>query len=654
MRGAAEGRAGGWPTLLLGLALAVSVSAEVDSTPPDLEVTHLSRLPRCSSYQGRVEYAIQHVVRDDFEPYAIDFARGLRGQGPSTKRWPDAGEAVTWTAHVRNRGSIPVERFAWQWTLDGAVLASGEETRRLEPGRTVTFRTRWPWEFAPHRIRFEASVAEDATPSNNSVEDFTNALTLFSFIDEGYERRFRDETGQVENPTTDSVFEWLQRHRARMNELFERADSPLRWRYDRLELVADGAELPAYERSDWDGDFPARFRAADKDLRLGGSGYYRKDDDIDYGLLHEIGHQLGIIDVYRINLAPEQNEVNGQGYSTVDCLMNGCSPLISAHTAGAMAAWHGKRRGYFGQYLYDLPASMKVRFLDSRGRPLEDATIEVFQKILGAGQPERIPDKVKFRGTTGGDGIFELPNVPVRTAGFDADLPNILAPNPFGYISNHGANGLFLMRVSKGEMTDHVWLDIVEANLAFWRGQTGEAVFDRKTAIGEGIQHEPPDDLCENNAASWSVWAQQGTIAAADDPGEAKVGAASVRLAVSGGFDNYARYPADTLAKWDLSGAKAIRFWCRAVNRHAFQNASPWIRLGNHKRGWFEWKPPGEVLNEAIGKWVEYVVPLAGDSGWKRSVRGSPDLSEINYFELHADTWDYGFQLWLDGVRFER
>jgi len=35
-----------------------------------------------------------------------------------------------------------------------------------------------------------------------------------------------------------------------------------------------------------------------------------------------------------------------------------------------------------------------------------------------------------------------------------------------------------------------------------------------------------------------------------------------------------------------------------------------------------------------------------------RSVVGTMSLSQVNYVEIHADTWDYGFTLWVDGVQF--
>jgi hypothetical protein len=44
-------------------------------------------------------------------------------------------------------------------------------------------------------------------------------------------------------------------------------------------------------------------------------------------------------------------------------------------------------------------------------------------------------------------------------------------------------------------------------------------------------------------------------------------------------------------------------------------------------------------------------VPLAGGSGWTRTVSGGP-LSQVNWVEIHTDTWDAGVDLWLDAVTF--
>jgi hypothetical protein len=310
---------------------------------------------------------------------------------------------------VTNRGTQATPGFDYRWLIDDQVVETGTYNQPLAPGNFARFDQQWTWEFAPHRVRFEAIVANDERPSNNSVEDFTDALSLFSFIDLGYASDFRDTTPQVPNPVTDSITEWLQHHKHRMNQMFEDAGSPIRIRYDRLDFVLDGQPLPPYERANWDGNFPTRFRAGDPDLRLN-SGYYDDDDDIDYGLLHEIGHQLGIIDIYRIDVSPSQNQVNGGGYSAPAGLMHGADHFISEHTAAAMARWHGYRRGYFGQYLYDLPETIRLRFLNARGEPLGDAGITVYQKIITSGIGERIPNVPKFTGTTDESGVFTLPN----------------------------------------------------------------------------------------------------------------------------------------------------------------------------------------------------------------------------------------------------
>jgi len=63
------------------------------------------------------------------------------------------------------------------------------------------------------------------------------------------------------------------------------------------------------------------------------------------------------------------------------------------------------------------------------------------------------------------------------------------------------------------------------------------------------------------------------------------------------------------------------------------------------------------LLNEARGTWRSYEIPLyagsATQNGWRRTPHGSPELSNIQYLEVHADTWGHGFTLWLDGVSFD-
>ncbi|MCX6287436.1 MAG: T9SS type A sorting domain-containing protein [Bacteroidetes bacterium] len=44
--------------------------------------------------------------------------------------------------------------------------------------------------------------------------------------------------------------------------------------------------------------------------------------------------------------------------------------------------------------------------------------------------------------------------------------------------------------------------------------------------------------------------------------------------------------------------------------------------------------------------------PVAGGNGFSRSAVGGMTTDSVNYVEIHADCWDYGFTLWVDGVQF--
>ena len=135
-----------------------------------------------------------------------------------------------------------------------------------------------------------------------------------------------------------------------------------------------------------------------------------------------------------------------------------------------------------------------------------------------------------------------------------------------------------------------------------------------------------------------------------------------------GGFDTYVRYPQDFNAQWDLSGVASLTLSVYAENPsvYRFQSGSPWIRLVDADGDFYQYQyyvdgSPIDFLNEAIGSWQTYRIPLRGQGpdasghsqGWIRTAQGTPDLTRMHLLEFHADTWHQGFELWLDGVRFE-
>jgi hypothetical protein len=620
----------------------------------DLQVTYISRTPRYPRYAP--EYSGFWVTEPSgFGPYFFTSATGLgNGQDEFTPRWPNLGDTVTYTATVRNRGTNTWSgTLGGTWRVDNAAVTTPSQSVTLAPGATTTFTYANVWDNVWHEIKFMLNLV-DATATNNERRIWTKSAPFLTYVDAGFAEDFREKsTPAYPLAVTGDMVDWLQRHADEMNDMFIAAGSTKRVHYDLLEVINDADPDPDVDRMPF-GIFPFRYYGTQwGDPRA--PGYYHAAVDIDYGLCHEMSHQLGLVDIYQLDISSEANLVSTMGYTARPCLMHGCSPFYSDESALGMTQWADIVHGYYGQYMYHLPQTIKLRILDFNGQPLPGATIKMYQVGDFEGLGHVVSTQIKAQGTTDAAGEWTLPNVPIDSGMVPPTFGgDVLHDNPFGYLAVVGTNGVLHFKIEYDEFVDYAWLDICDVNVAYWQGQTTVARFDKQVAIGGAVQNVPPVDLAEQNAANWTSWAQDGTITLSNDTTRVHNGAASVKGVFTGGYDNYVRYPYGILAKWNLSGVNYIRFWAYAENPNGgFQNGSPWVRLGSYQDGYFEWHPTGDILNEAIGQWREFVVPIPGDATWQRSAFGTPSLTKINYFELHADTWGYGFTLWLDGVRFD-
>ncbi|MBN2171270.1 MAG: PQQ-binding-like beta-propeller repeat protein [Candidatus Krumholzibacteriota bacterium] len=616
----------------------------------DLQVVSISRTPRYPRYCA--EYTVYEIAEPGgFGPYYCSAATGLGcGQDETTQHLPAAGETMTYTATVRNRGTVAVDAGATlTWTVDGAPHQTDVETLALAPGETAAFATQLAWDGLSHEIAFACDLADDR-PGNNALAIDTRSVAFFSCVERSRLEEFREETVGYPQAVTDDFIDWLNLHMARLNAMFAAAGCGKRVHYDRLPVVGDDDPDPAVEPIQF-AIFPFRYEAGEASLRT--SGYYHADEDVDYGLLHEWGHQLGLIDLYRLNLEPWQNAVTGEAYRACAGLMQGCDPFISEHSAHAMNLWLDVAHGYFGQYLYSLPEHVKLRFTDTEGRPLRSAQVRVYQKAERPGMGEVLSDQVKFAGLTDAWGEWTLPNV---------DIDPLLVPplatgdtlqaNPFGYVHVVGCNGLFLIEVELDGIVHHVWLDIAQVNNAYWAGETGTAVFEWQLEFAD-YMFVLPDELTEFTADQWSGHADGGyTVTLTDDTGMVMAGGASIRYDTDGPFDTWMRYPGSGHARWNMESLGGFEFWVHAQNENfSFQEHSPWIFL-NCADGSYEYHATSELLNGAVGNWVHCDVPLAGSADWDLIEHGSPDLGRVRSIEFHADTWDDSFTLWIDGLHF--
>jgi parallel beta-helix repeat protein len=187
----------------------------------------------------------------------------------------------------------------------------------------------------------------------------------------------------------------------------------------------------------------------------------------------------------------------------------------------------------------------------------------------------------------------------------------------------------------------------------------GTVFWNPRTAGSPPVyQYDPPCDMAEQP----SIWYAYG------DPGyggkripeelvfddqEKVVGDKSVKVVTGRGYDigiNY-RPTNDSLSWWNLTDNDTLSFWVRTIKHPmGFQNFS--VRIGDSKTCYFRYTASPSLLNNANNAWVQYKFPLTGNSQFQRTSSGQMSLDRTNYVEIHADTWDYGYTIWLDGVQF--
>lgn len=172
------------------------------------------------------------------------------------------------------------------------------------------------------------------------------------------------------------------------------------------------------------------------------------------------------------------------------------------------------------------------------------------------------------------------------------------------------------------------------------------------------IQNIPLCDLSEPTAL-WQSYPELGygsreTETLTFDSTDKVEGIASLKLTTGRGWYvalNY-RPQGDTLASWSFSPQDTLTFWVKTIKNPVYGFQYFHLRLGNRTGGYYRYNASPSLLNAAHQTWKKYAFPLSGNAQFSRQIVGTVDLNDINYFELWADTWDYGFTLWLDGVSF--
>jgi len=489
---------------------------------PDLDVLYIQRRPLYSAY-------------------CVEYPGGIPQLCPGTEneqRWPNPGEEITFTAHIANKGNQPSTAVEYAWLVDSTSVYNGI-LPALAPGEQTTVEYMWSWE---HDIDGEHALGEHSIsiyvdPEDTLAENFESNNQL---LDDTLAMSFRivitPEMLAAYNTPVDpqwpwSAEDWLQKQIAMMNTNFKRAIYPTtpqgatqRVRIDTIEVSSTAPEIDRQFDGGW---------YIDTDLRHGASAWYDPETDIDWALIHELSHQVGMIDLYMSDIPYDNVQVQDQdgfpvnfGFSWPNAdLMGGGSILpytdgnmYSSHSAAGVSTQRGYRNGYYGVYQFDIPMNNTLLILDRVGHPAAGVEVTLYQRNGPNNwlwQPVIDPEP-EITGTTDQDGLLLLPN---RSAngGTTTRTNHVLKDNPFGIVDIIHTQNRFLGRLSNAEHEEYFWLDITDFNLAYWSGDTLAHTYTIPSHIPLAGAPLPPEIITQRVEANrvtlcWEPSPTQGVI----------------------------------------------------------------------------------------------------------------------------------------------
>ena len=460
----------------------------------DLGIAYIERLPRYQRY--KVTYSDNGPCGYPFEefkgPVLCPGEEGL-------KRWPETGESIDLIAHVWNFGDTASGPFEYVWSIDGTTTSTGRHDG-LESGEYVEVVLSMDWPDGNRNTKVTMSLdpadaIDELLENNNSLDDWVKGFTIgFYFSPVSYKSlSFSNRPGE----TIQSPEYWVHNNVSRLNELLADAGLEDRVRGELFEVTED-RHLWSGHPLQWhtDGWWPVWDNLPQPSFfDLDG---YRDRPEIDYGLLHELLHQLGVIDLYQMYTGPEAvllPDVNRPGFQAGcgtdywnhdwECfrftgdlfgIMAAGPNFIGTHTARGLKSNAGHRRGFYGEYLYDTPEFTSIRIVDENDNSQPDVKLRFYQ--YERQEDGHIVDAIpEFELTTDDSGLAVLPNRGIT--GIVTTTGHQLKPNPFGLIDVVGTNGQFLIEMVSSDCTNYEWLTVVDLNLAYWNGNTERVTFDK-------------------------------------------------------------------------------------------------------------------------------------------------------------------------------
>ena len=426
---------------------------------PDIGVCYVTRTPRYDRYV---------VTSDDGGP--------LLWHGGAKN---PVGQRITYTAKIQNHGDT-AEAFGFTISLDGVVLRSGSASLASLSSQTFSVT-------APNtgtRQKLTVTVTPEDTVHDPAINDSltidTDAFAVRFVVDPYVYLFYQVYKTTYTSPNGTLAFEdWAQSQVAKLNSIMEARGATTRIFLDGCDPAPYNLYTRSYpDSSGHDATFIAYLAYLDP-----ANGLLNKYDWLTVALL---GRSIGLSYDAFYSVDATNNPVSHLTYAPPTSFVYyglGANPGMSEFDKNAMNQSAKFRRGFIGEYQYDIPESLSVKIFDSAAKPLANYKVDVFQSTTSGG----LTEAPIFTGRTDANGVMLLPNKNVSRR--DTPTGHHLKPNPFGQIDVNGGNGLLHFRVYTPTRYVFGWLPLSRVNTAFWAGATKRAVmpvvaYRYTTAIG--------------------------------------------------------------------------------------------------------------------------------------------------------------------------
>lgn len=458
-----------------------------------------------------------------FDLDATHIEREPRFNYDAAQKWPANGGIVTFIAHVKNNSDFPAPKFEYYWKIDNEIMKRGNSEAPVG-GKEVTISYSWKWAHqindgaitGSHSVEFivdPAGKLKEKTKANNSIKDYTQGLAIGFWVERSvYDYFNKNQFVYCQDKDclgSNSWEDWAQRQVRKWNDLFQNSTPEIidRVRLDKVIVVNDcslplagglGSNHP--DIRDKSVDMMWGFTSGGVTdqttcgcIREGGNcGFYKIHPEflnVELPLLHELSHARYLYDLYNLNVTPEQVKLREGKSPIVETgligwsspyhvyktdkkgLMTGDHDLgYDIHSAFALNRIKGLRaRGgnynasqFLGEYLNDLPKSIKLRFSSKNLRPMSGISVKIFLP-KSSNIFEGVAD---IEGRTDTQGIF-TPSQPLFIKNYWENLPNLL----------------FMYRLQVDRQIVYGFQDITDYNIAYWNGNEDEVIVTIKTNI---------------------------------------------------------------------------------------------------------------------------------------------------------------------------